>query len=67
LKKGPGIAFGNRIAKVYTTPLNKRATDASALPAANASLVYIGNPIQKRTKLRGREVIERDKLKKGPG
>ena len=26
------VAFGNKVAKVYTTPLNKRATCASALP-----------------------------------
>ena len=28
----PAVAFGNKIARVYTTPLNKRATCASALP-----------------------------------
>ena len=26
------VAFDNRCARVYTAPLNKRATDASALP-----------------------------------
>ena len=26
------VAFGNKIARVYTTPLNKQATYASALP-----------------------------------
>ena len=28
------IAFGKKFAMVYTTPLNKRATSASALPTA---------------------------------
>ena len=31
-KKDTSLAFGNKVAKVYTTPLNKRATCASALP-----------------------------------
>ena len=39
------VAFGNRIAKVDTTPLNRRATDASALPIANITLVYAGDPL----------------------
>ena len=32
MKKDTSLAFGNKVAKVYTTPLNKRATCASALP-----------------------------------
>ena len=28
----PGLAFGKKVAMVYTAPLNKRATSASALP-----------------------------------
>ena len=31
-EKDTSLAFGNKVAKVYTTPLNKRATCASALP-----------------------------------
>ena len=38
------LAFGNKIAKVHTAPLNGRATYASALPTANATLVCIGGP-----------------------
>ena len=39
------FAFGYKIAMVHTALLNGRATCASALPTANASLVYIGDPI----------------------
>ncbi len=30
------VAFGNKFAKVDTTPLNRQATCASALPTANS-------------------------------
>ena len=48
------VAFGNRCALVYTAPLNKRATDASALPIANTTLVYAGDPL---CRLRGFKLL----------
>ena len=48
------VAFGNRCALVYTAPLNKRATDASALPIANTALVYAGDPL---CRLRGFKLL----------
>jgi len=38
------VAFDNRCARVYTAPLNKRATDASALPTGRASFASVGDP-----------------------
>ena len=38
------FAFGNRCALVYTAPLNKRATDASALPTGCTPLAPVGDP-----------------------
>ena len=35
--KPRSVAFGNKCAVVYTAPLNKRATCASALPIANTT------------------------------
>ena len=43
LKSG-AVAFDNRCARVYTAPLNKRATDASALPTGRASFASVGDP-----------------------
>ena len=44
------VAFGNKIARVYTTPLNKRATYASALPKNRQ---ISGDPIKWESVLRG--------------
>lgn len=38
------LAFGNKIAKVDTTLLNRRATYASALPTGCTTLAPIGDP-----------------------
>ena len=38
------LAFANRRAKVYTTPLNKQAADASALPTGHTPLAPVEDP-----------------------
>ena len=45
------LAFGNKLAKVDTTPLNRRATYASALPTTTLQ-VASGTPIKDKEKNR---------------
>ena len=64
-KKGPGYAFGNRVAKVYTTLQNKRATDAFALPARCTALASVGDPILEEKARQGWDVYRRRLRRRG--